>query len=34
MIKFFAWELSFSEKVLKAREFELKKLVNGKPSKL
>lgn len=28
MIKFFAWELSFSEKVLKAREFELKKLVN------
>ncbi|KAI7817497.1 P-loop containing nucleoside triphosphate hydrolase protein [Gamsiella multidivaricata] len=28
MIKFFAWELSFSEKVLKAREIELKKLVN------
>ncbi|GJJ70197.1 hypothetical protein EMPS_02546 [Entomortierella parvispora] len=28
MIKFFAWELSFSEKILKAREFELKKLVN------
>ncbi|KAG0272986.1 hypothetical protein BGZ95_011219 [Linnemannia exigua] len=28
MIKFFAWELSFSEKVLKAREFELKKLIN------
>ncbi|KAF9182238.1 hypothetical protein BGZ51_004856 [Haplosporangium sp. Z 767] len=27
MIKFFAWELSFSEKVLKAREIELKKLV-------
>ncbi|KAF9349549.1 hypothetical protein BGX26_012171 [Mortierella sp. AD094] len=28
MIKFFAWETSFSEKVLKTREFELKKLVN------
>ncbi|KAI8599639.1 P-loop containing nucleoside triphosphate hydrolase protein [Dissophora ornata] len=28
MIKFFAWELSFSEKILKAREIELKKLVN------
>ncbi|KAG0006808.1 hypothetical protein BGZ65_003355 [Modicella reniformis] len=28
MIKFFAWEMSFSEKVLKAREIELKKLVN------
>ncbi|KAG0044863.1 hypothetical protein BGZ83_009850 [Gryganskiella cystojenkinii] len=28
MIKFFAWEMSFSEKILKAREFELKKLVN------
>ncbi|KAF9361710.1 hypothetical protein BGX26_000065 [Mortierella sp. AD094] len=28
MIKFFAWELSFSEKILKAREIELGKLVN------
>ncbi|KAF8977715.1 hypothetical protein BGZ46_007163 [Entomortierella lignicola] len=28
MIKFFAWETSFSEKVLKTRELELKKLVN------
>ncbi|KAF8984135.1 hypothetical protein BGZ46_008751 [Entomortierella lignicola] len=28
MIKFFAWELSFSEKVLKSREIELGKLVN------
>ncbi|KAF9430408.1 hypothetical protein BGZ94_006978 [Podila epigama] len=28
MIKFFAWEMSFSEKILKAREIELKKLVN------
>ncbi|KAG0198978.1 hypothetical protein BGX28_007646 [Mortierella sp. GBA30] len=28
MIKFFAWELSFSEKILKAREIELKKLIN------
>ncbi|KAF9999988.1 hypothetical protein BGZ79_006427 [Entomortierella chlamydospora] len=28
MIKFFAWEMSFSEKVLKAREIELGKLVN------
>jgi hypothetical protein len=30
MIKFFAWEMSFSEKVLKSREIELGKLVNGK----
>ncbi|KAF9585632.1 hypothetical protein BGW38_001455 [Lunasporangiospora selenospora] len=28
MIKFFAWEMSFSEKVLKSREIELKKLTN------
>ncbi|KAF9211230.1 hypothetical protein BGZ59_008367 [Podila verticillata] len=28
MIKFFAWEMSFSEKILKAREIELGKLVN------
>ncbi|KAI1302552.1 hypothetical protein EDD11_005598 [Mortierella claussenii] len=28
MIKFFAWEMSFSEKILAAREIELKKLVN------
>jgi len=30
MIKFFAWEMSFSEKILKAREIELGKLINGK----
>ncbi|KAG0245754.1 hypothetical protein BGX31_006228 [Mortierella sp. GBA43] len=28
MIKFFAWETSFSEKILKAREIELGKLIN------